>query len=73
MRKPLLLPRLGAVRVDHGLIEEVRRARARGHHGEGFYVTAGRGRKVRVRFLPDDDLYVRMMAAKGCKVRIGAL
>jgi hypothetical protein len=70
-RKHLTIPRLGSPRVDHGLIEEVRRLRARGHVGEGFYTSDRHGRKVSVKILPDDELYTRMMAAKGCHVRVG--
>lgn len=73
MRKPLLLPRLGAARVDHGLVEEVRRAKARTSHGEGFTVSDRRSRAARTKPLPDDDFYIRMMAAKGLLVRVGAL
>lgn len=72
MRKPLLLPRLGVARVDHGLVEEVRAARARIGQDEGFFVTR-KGRASSAKILPADERYEQMMAAKGCRVKVGAM
>lgn len=54
------------------LLERVLKAKARGYD-ETFYTTSRRGHPIAVKILPDTDLYVRMMAAKGFSVRIGAI
>jgi len=59
------------MQMNRDLVKQVRHERAQGHVGEGFYTSDRRGRKVSAKILPDDDLYVRMMAAKGCRVRVG--
>jgi hypothetical protein len=63
------IPRLGLERIDHDLVDQVRKLRAQGITDQ-FEVVRG-GRRYQVTHRSDADLYRRMMAAKGLEVNIG--
>jgi hypothetical protein len=71
MARHLTIPRLGSPRIDHDLIDRVRKAKAEGV-GDTFTMADRRGRRVVVTWKSDSDLYQRMMAAKGLLVRVGS-